>query len=64
MLFCCLFRGRYPVTGLHATVLQHVWALSGHRRVIHLYIHLFTLLLFLPTQHHGTKAATNHSTSQ
>jgi hypothetical protein len=31
------------------TVLQHVSALSGHRLVIHLYIYIFTLLLFLPT---------------
>jgi hypothetical protein len=31
------------------TVLQHVSALSGHRLVIHLYILIFTFLLFLPT---------------
>jgi hypothetical protein len=30
-------------------ILQHVSTLSGHRQVIHFYIYLFTLLLFIPT---------------
>jgi hypothetical protein len=35
-------------TGCNYTVLQYVSALSG-RQLIHLYIHLLALLIFLPT---------------
>jgi hypothetical protein len=39
----------YTCFNIYIYILKHVSALSGHRQVIYLYIHVFTLLLFLPT---------------